>query len=473
MSLVVPGLIVLLLASGDSYEVWYMAAFVPAAIVSIKRYLTMRYRLSEDHIVVREGVIFRKTRHIPYARIQNIDTIQNPLHRLFRVVEVRLETAGGAEPEAVFRVVTTRQLEEIRAGVFADRAEAPAAESPESEDGMPVEPAPAPASTPFFRMRPLDVVYFGFLSQKGIVLLVGLLFVLWEFDVWERLVAASPIAPESLSSAVPLWSWILLGFLLFLALQALTVVWAFLTLFDFKISRSDEDLRTTCGLWTRQTATLPRHRIQFLSVREGLLQRLFKRISVKALTAGGDSTEDSQVSRKWLVPLCRRGTLPRVLNEVQPGLELADPDWVSAHPRAFARMVKRWSLVVLLPVALVVRAQGWLAGGVLFVLLAAYALYSSHKRARRLGFALTDTSVLLRDGVLTHVRNAVRFSKIQSVSLSQTPFDRRYRMATVRVDTAGQANTMLSFVVPFLALEDARALSDRLRHEAADTSFHW
>ena len=54
------------------------------------RYWSYRYRLDHDELVVRQGVLFRNERHIPYARVQNIDLVQNPLHRLFGVAEVRL-----------------------------------------------------------------------------------------------------------------------------------------------------------------------------------------------------------------------------------------------------------------------------------------------------------------------------------------------------------------------------------------------
>lgn len=468
VSLVVPGLVVLFLSAGDGYEIWYMAFFIPAVAGALLRYLTKRYVLEPTSIVVREGLVFRSTRSIPYARIQNIDTVQNPLHRIFRVVEVRLETASGQEPEAVFRVLSWTALQEIRAGVLAQGRQVVADQRDESGSEHGAEHGPAP----FFRMRPIDVAYFGLLSQKGLALLAGALFLVWELDLWDRVLARLPAEPEDLPEFLPLGMWILFGVLVFLALQLLTVAWAFLTLQGFHIVRTEDDLRTTCGLWTRQTATIPRQRIQFLSLREGLLQRLFRRAAVKALTAGGDSTGESQVSRKWLVPLTRREALPEILREVQPEADFEHLDWQPVHPRARRRLFLRWSVLLAIPVALVVKDSGWWGVPAALVALG-LAAGLSRKRARRLGFALADGVVYVRDGVFTHVRNAVRFPKIQSVSLRQTPFDRRHRMATVRVDTAGNAQSDLSFSIPFLDVRVARRLAKRLRREAAETSFTW
>ena len=482
-SLVVPGLVVLLLAAGDRYEVWYMALFVPAVLTSLIRYFTKRYELTEDHIVVREGLVFKSTRHIPYPRVQNIDTVQNPLHRLFGVVEVRLETASGQEPEAIFRVLSIAKLDEIRDGVFArrrSRGADPAVDAPASaldpavgdEEAAPVpEHAPSPPSS-FFRMRPLDVAYFGFLSQKGIALFFGLLFLVWEFDLWDRLRERLPFDPEELPDRFSWWHWGALGLALLLVLQALTVVWAFVTLHDFHIARVGDDLRTTCGLWTRQTATLPRQRIQFLQVRQGWLQRRFGKMAVRALTAGGDSTSESQVSRKWLVPIASATGLRRILREVQPELELERRFWTGVHPRARRRLFFRWWVVSWFPVAILAR-DSWLWAGVAFGVLTLLAWLAAGKRARRLGFSLGRSAVYMRDGVLTHVRNAVRFTKIQSVSVVRSPFDKRHGMATVRVDTAGNEQSELSFHMPYLRLPDAIRLARSLRREAASTRFTW
>lgn len=460
-SIVVVGLIVLFLAAGDEREAFYMLFFVPVVLSSVLRYFTFRYALASDHFVIREGLLFRKTRHVPYARIQNIDTVQGPLHRLLGVVEARLETAAGQEPEAVFRVVSTEDLERIRAGVFRDREEEP---EPADADG-----ARDPA---FFRMRPADVFLFGLLSQKGLVYLGGLFALAWEFDLLER--ASDLLSRSRLAlSALQAYPWVvgLVGFAFLAALQALTVLWAFLTLYDFHIVRRGEDLRTSCGLLTRQTATVPRGRIQFLRIREGVLHRLFGRTSVKVLTAGGDSTRDSQVSRKYLVPLADREELPAVLREVQPEAVPRDLDWRPVHPRARWRMFRRWLVALSLPAALLLRDAGWwaLAAAPPVVLL---SLWFATLRARRLRWALGEAAVFLRDGRVAHTESCVRFSKIQSVLLGQSPFDRRLGMARLQVDTAGSGSE-LAFVIPYLEAEVAHELARRLRHEAATREFTW
>jgi len=470
-------------------EAWYLIFLLPPFVGALARYVSFRYTLTEDHLLIRAGILVRSVRHVPYARIQNIDTLQGPLHRLLDVVEVRLETAGGDEPEAVFRVVSSAQLAELRARVLGSRAFGPAfdprapaieaavgAASPEPRVGEPgAERVRESGGQPFFRMRPADILVFGLCSQKGLLYLGGLMVAVREFEPWEELgrrFGADPATWITRSQSIGAWGWLGFALFLLLLLQFVTVSWAFLTLAHFRIERRGEDLRTTCGFFTRQTASLPRGRIQFLQVRQGLLQRWLGRISLKALSAGGDSTRESQIARKWIVPLAPRAELARILTEVQPEADLDTVAWCPVHPRAVRRVFLR-RMMVLLPLAVLVALhslwQGLLAGA----LAAALAWCTARLATRALGWGVGERAIFLRAGVLTRRISCVRFEKIQSVTLAQTPFDRRARMATLAVDTAGVGASELCIAIPYLGLREARSLASRLERETAAAAFQW
>ena len=460
--------VTVLFFAARSDQGWYLLFLLPPIVEALIRYVSFRYSFEADRLVVREGVLVRSVRHVPFARIQNVDTVQGPLHRLLGVVEVRLETAGGSEPEAVFRVISSSQLAALRAGVFGTAA------PPRSADEAFVRGEPEPDAA-FYRMRNVDVLLFGLLEQRAFVLAAGALVALREFaeefELEERLGTPLEQASEGARELGP-WAWAALIVLALLILQAASVLWAFLTLHGFRIELRGEDLRTTCGLFTRQTASLPRARVQILDVRQSPLQRLLARVSVQALSAGGDSTEASQVSRKWLVPLCRRSELPALLSAVQPEAAFESLEWRPVHPRAVRRLFVRWGLVLgLATLPAWVHSLGLGCAAAALALALAFVL--ARLRARALGWALGPSAVFLRDGLLGRRLACVRFEKIQSIELARTPFDRRARMARLSIDTAGAARSARRFVVPFLELRAAGALARRLRREAAALSFRW
>lgn len=449
---------------------------------AILRYVSFRYELAGDRLIVREGVFVKQVRQIPYARIQNLDTTQGPLHRVLGVVDVRVQTAGGSEPEAAFQVISRERLEELRAVVFGGRVEAANAWGSEAPAGPAVEGAPV------FRMGAGDLAVHGLLSQKGLIVVGGVLLALRQFGDEDRIeefiessVEQLPVQTESIG--VLQWVVLTLGFLLLL--QVATLAWATITLFGFRIDRRGDALHSSYGLLTRHETSLPRTRIQALHVKQSLFQRLFGRVSVHAVSAGGVGGEDKEHARPWLVPACRAEELPRLLAEIQPDAEFDAADWRHVHPRAPRRFAIQGFFAFVLPfAALAIAAVAMLqrefdaalfasAVGAAAVLALVAAVVRSRFAYRALGFARTDRALFLRHGVLSRKRTCVRLEKIQSVRLAQTPLDRRARMATLSIDTAGPGSQQATFVVPFLPVREARRLARELAREANRRDFRW
>jgi putative membrane protein len=482
----VPGLLVLIGAgsAGWGWELWAMLLLIPYSVVAVGRYLTFRYRYEAHEMVVRTGFIFRNERHIPYARIQNLDAVQNLFHRLLGVVEARVETGGGQEPEAKMSVLPLADFEEMRRRVFAGRGEG---EAP-AEAAAGAEPA-VPAGRTLLRLAPRELMLYGLIENRGFVLIAAAFGLLWEVgiadrwtgmifgdqeigrgllrDLWRSAFGGGELPVGRIALTLAAFA----GFLLLIRL--VSMVWALLRLYGFQLTLAGGDLRTEYGLTTRVLSTIPLRRIQTLTIRETLLHRLFGCASVKVETAGAEGGEEGKATqREWLAPILRRDQLPGLLEAVQPGLDLAAVSWNAVHPRAFRRELKQW-LNVTLPIALpLIPFLRWWTLALLPVLVA-WSWLGARQTVKHLGWAVTGDAVLFRSGWLWRHVSVARFGKIQAVSMHESPFDRRAAMARVRVDTAG-ANELGHHVdIPYLARETARDLCDLLAAQAAQTAFRW
>ena len=489
--LALPGVLVLFSAGRGGWDwwdwqLWAMLLVIPYVFVSIGRYLSFRYRYEENEMVVRTGLVFRNERHIPYARIQNLDAAQNVFHRMLDVVEVRVETGAGQEPEAKMSVVPRAAFEEMRRRVFAERG---AVEAAAGDSAAPAAPAEIPART-LLRLSALEVALFGFIQNRGIVLIGAGFGLLWEVGLLDRFMGEAfgeqisgrgagrdilrgvvgsielPVDRIGLTLAA------FVGFIL--VIRLLSMALALFRLHGFRLTRIGEDLRTEYGLLTRVSATIPLRRIQTVTIREGLLHRLFDRASVRVDTAGADGGEadDKAKQREWLAPIVRRDELPGLLREVLPGLDLAAVSWNAAPPRAFRRELKSsafFAVGISLLSALLLR---WWAFALLAVLLA-WAIVAARLYVKHLGWAVTGDAVLFRAGWLWKQMSVAPFVKIQAVSLHESPFDRRAAMARVRVDTAGAGDASHRVDIPYLSRETALDLCDFLATRAAGTAFRW
>jgi len=482
-NLLLPGIVVLVFASGRGWggELWFMVLCFPDVIAALFHYWSYRYRFDAEELVIREGIVFRNERHIPYARIQNVDLVQNPLHRMFDVAEVRLETAGGDKPEAVMRVLSLEAVDHLRTRVFAGRRERAPLPTTDEDDAVAPVAGGADPSRLLHSLNAGDVVRFGLISNKGMVVVAAAVGALWQLDLFDRWwESLSRDSVERLRSMLPsggLLSGILLAVLaivvLLILMRALSVLWAIGKFHGFRLTLRGEDLRAEHGLLTRVSKTIPRHRIQVLSTRESFLHRRCGRVAVEVETAGSTGQQSGSSSgRLWLAPLIRRERVAALLREALPDVDLSAIGWMPVSPRTRRRLLRR--AFYLVAIASVPAFWGLGPAGLTLPLaLVPLAWINASLYVRHTAYALVPGAVVYRSGWWNRRLSVARFSKIQSLEQSASPFDRRYGMAALRVDTAGATRTGHSVDIPYLDTAVVNGLVDRLFAEAGRTAFRW
>lgn len=510
-------LIAAMLRSGDdtesgwgNYERILAFMFVPAAIFSFVRYYSMRYRFDDGEIVVNEGILKRTERHIPYTRIQNIDITQGIVQRLFRVAEASVETASGTEPEARFKVLSLASIDDMRRRVFADRRAmhqtvatdqvregaappygGPAAGAEVEEfDGAPVADsssaaaataaealptqaqetgaAPSDTQTTVAQIPLRELVVLGAFSGKGWVAaaaLFGASQAVIDWDQIEAFVANLPL-PE-LDGEQGAWA-IALGICgAALLLVLLSIAFTVTTFYGFVLRREGPELRTQLGLFTRRTSTVPRQRIQMLHVERRWWMRLSGRGAIRVETAGGTAGESAS-GREWLIPVGAVDELPDILTQANEDASLANLSWQPLHPQAIRRSLRLQTIAVL-TVATAIAAifsSGW---GLLGAAILPPIWLSTVANLRWTAYAITDRTIVYRHGWPRRRTSILPFNKIQSVVQAQSPFDRRWGMTSVLVDTASQGGIR----IPYLPTQTGDDLYQQLQHEAAGTTFQW
>lgn len=466
------------------WEGWLLVMLVPALAVSVLRYLTFRLQYDAHELVIRSGLLFRNERHVPFAKIQNLDAVQNVLHRLLGVVEIRVETGGGKDEEARLSVLPVAAFDEMRRRVFEGRS----AEPVRSTADEAVHPTADEPRQTLLHLPVRELLLCGFLENKGMIVIgaafgvgweSGLLRGLWRFFDIEaydrgffRNIARGLFQGEGLPlSAITVLLVGLPALLLFT--RAVSMAWAFLRLYDFRLTRVREDLRIEFGLLTRVAATIPIRRVQTITIQQGLLHRWLGRASVRVETAGAAGGPSAGPrDRQWLAPLIRMSALPGLLEQIVPGFDVNAVTWQQVHARAFRRAVKPG-----LAIAVGVAVTWFLAigpGAIPVLLLAVvWAAIAARQYIKYLQWAEHDEVVLLRSGWIWRQQTLARANKIQSVSVLQSPFDRRAAMARVRVDTAGAGVTSHRVDIPYLDGTVATGLAGRLAAQAASTAFRW
>jgi putative membrane protein len=491
---------------------WFWGAFAAVAFAlavlrTVFRYFTLRYRVAKGELAVHEGWVFRTQRTVPLTKIQNLDLRQNVLHRLFGVAEVRIETASGAEAEAVLRVLTKSQVEQLRAAIFGSvkRADSVASLSPDTTSdarpeaadgsgtrvldlehppGLPVADRSRGAAPKTLVRIPLRwLIVAGLAGNRG-WLMVGLAIgAFFQFDLherflpprWERWLARLRLNWDDVWANWPVLLAIFVAGLLLL--KILGVAWYIYRFYGYRLERSGEDLRVSAGLLSSYSTSIPRQRIQFVSLHRPWVLGWFGFVSLRIETAGGaGGNENGQenLARTWFVPVVPAALAVELLTEIRP--ELKPQEDALAWQGVAAGTTRRLAGIGLLSAAILTGPIGWwwwpwgaLSGLVAAPLTIAYAYWRGHS----LKYARTDEGVVFRSGLFYRKLSYTFYDRIQTISLAQSPFDRRWGMATLMVDTAAAGPADHVIAIPYLDAEVARHEFQVLQSAAAANRPHW
>jgi len=413
-------------------------------------YRRFEYQLTEDTFDIDSGVLSRRAREIPYGRIQNVDIRQNVIQRVLGIAEVRLETAGGGETEAQLRYVNRDDAEYVQEEV--SRRKRGGAVDAETDEGPVAQP-----ETQLFELTSRELVILGVVSMD--LRLLSILAIPLSF-VGPSVFA--DFAPESVTVVL-----IVAGLLaLVVASAVFSGLISMARYYGFVLLDRAEEFRYERGLFQRFSGSIPKDKVQTITLTENAIARRLGYASLSIETAGyAGGNQGGGSSSQSAIPIAERERVVSLAHRIEnfEGLEFERPP-----KRARERYAARYTLVVAFFLAVaygIVRftelSFPWyaLAAGLLLVPVAAHLKWVNR------GYRLEDDHVITRNGFWSRRITIVPSYRIQTVVTSETIFQRRRNLATLVVDTAG-AYSLLG--------DDAKAVdvdaevADALREDLAE-----
>jgi putative membrane protein len=405
-------LVVLLVLGGERGPLFFSSAFGAIAVIgSAIRWARFWYRLDGRTLVLRGGLLQRWERTLQPTRIQSVDVVQKLTHRLFGVVELRIEVVGGTGTEAALVALTKEEANELRALLMADHG---------TEDDH-TEPA-------LVRMDPADLLLAG--ATGGRVAVVAAMAgwvaqILPEGTFVETLDRLAGADRSDLETVAVIAGALLVASVLVSLVSTILVYW------DFTALRRGDRLVITRGLLQTRRSVVPLARIQAIRIEENLIRRAFGLASLRVLTAGyGRGSGDEQQS-SMLVPVADRQRCLVLAEAVLGSASLRSAELLPAPPRALVRRLCFAAIVGLGALALGMALRDGVFVTSLPVL--PLAIGFGFLSWRALGHATVGRYVLARSGALVRRTTVADQANIQHLVLSRSPTQRPFGLASVRL----------------------------------------
>lgn len=465
-------------------KVWGFIALISVIastiVTSLARYFSFSYRIEGNELITQQGILERKQRSIPLERIQEIRVEQGVLHRVFDVVDAKIETGGGEGAEASLSVLSRSEVERLRQAVFERAAKIRADVGAGAVDEL---VAVTPERVVIRRLGLKDLILIG-LTTNHIISALALAGALWNFaedllpgNFYQR--AGETLYRESsrffMRDAAPAIALAVVGALAVVLIGVVfSTITAIIRFHGFTLSISGEDLHRRYGLLTRRSSSLPRRRIQLLKIEERLFRRMFGLATLRADTSGSHhDNEDDESGRDVLLPITRRGAVDPLLTTFFPDFDVGQTElaeWRRVSRLAIRQGVIKGAIGCALAAAILISVQ-WRLASLWPLTLLPLVYFISVANYRNLGFALSERYFCARRGWTGRSTHIVPINKIQAVEVRQSPLDRRLGLATLSIDTAGQAYTGGGPQINNLPIDQAREIASALAHRASATRY--
>ena len=360
-----------------------VAATPIALLAGLLSWLFTRYHVYAGELYLSSGVLFRRHRRVPLARVQSIDLVRPLLARVLGLAELRLEVAGRGSSDGRLSYLTEAQAVTLRRDLLLLTGTAPAPTTAGATD-LGDEPARHSEEKVLLQVPTGTLLASALLGGPLVVLTLSVL----------ALVLTAVLMP---AAAGPVLLGIVTGSLSVLSVS----VRQLLTEYGFSIAHTAQGLRLRHGLLDTRSQTIPAGRVQALRMTQPLLWRPFGwvRVDIDVAGYGGNRTQESTATSA-LLPVAPRFVAERLIVQV---LGATPP-----VPRAFVPDRARWRAPI---------------------------------QYRNLAYGADAAYLVTSYGVFTKTIDVVPLAKAQSLRSTQGPWQRRLGLASVHVDVAGRKIT--------------------------------
>ncbi|MDQ0255238.1 putative membrane protein [Evansella vedderi] len=412
---------------GWFYTIFFALILVFSLANGIIKWATFKYKLQENELQIKHGLIFRKSRYIRKERIQSIDINAKLLQRLFGLVELRIETAGGgAEPE--FRLIALRREEAnlIKTELLKRQAIDIEGSIDESAEDLKDIPASDEKFTDFTWELSKQRLVIAAITSSGIGIAATFVAAITS--------QVQQFIPEAMYERVIGWvihsSVLLIGFWIVFILLIGWIISLISTLLKygmFKIDKRDDEIHISRGVIEQRQLTLSAKRITAVRLVQNIIRQPFGFVSVYVESAGG-GRKDEDLST-ILIPICKKGEVNQLLKEVLPDFVVE-----KAYEPLPAKSVRRYIIRLIIPSVFVATLLvyffnwGWIT--IIIPLLAGAYGYWQYSSA---GIGIDGNNLLLKSRAISLTEVILPRKRIQAMKSTQSLFQRLDDLCTIHV----------------------------------------
>ncbi len=437
-----PFIFLVLFRSDGEVKPWYFlhlvllfVLFIMAIFSAVKWYFKV-YWVENNILHIKHGVFVKKESYLNKDRVQNISTSSNVIYQMLGLTKLNIEVAGGgSEPEVMLAGIKEDEAKELIALLNKKRSAA-SEEVPMAEE-----------SKTIYQLTMKEILVASITSGRFGLVFSGLLLIYTEFNQFLPEWLINKVEAYVMDNGV--YELIVMAAILMAVSWVVSTAGYALKYANFKIERNGNEIRIVQGLFDKKEFVLKLHRIQAITVKEGILRQPFGYCSVEVEVIQSIEAAGNEV---MLHPFMKKKDVQQLLAYLQLPYEIEE---VIVHlPKAALRryVVMGWITSAVLAVPIAGASIYFKQHTALFVLIPLFIVFTilAYARYKSGGYMIRDNQLVMVHRGLAKYTGIMRRRHIQVVGYNQSYFQKKDELCTAAVAVAGHG-----YEVKHMRKEDA------------------
>ncbi|MEH7384882.1 PH domain-containing protein [Bacillus sp. JJ1521] len=419
--MILPFIFLFFVGPGDNFEKYYLlgASFfiLLMLIFGILHWYRYTYRVENGELRIEYGVFIRKKRFIPIERIQTIDVSAGIIQRIFGLVKLQVETAGGGmQAEAVLTAIKEDEANQLRDTLSRSKNH--------QEEEIKIQ-----HTRITYQITSKELLVLASTSGGIGIVISGVLAFLSQFAEYLPFEKLYNTIEKYVSLSILIYIIVLIALFLFISwfvgILIMTLRYA-----NFTVVKRDDELYITRGLIEKKQTTIPLTRIQAIRIGENLIRQPLGYATVYIESAGGSMDKGEDFSTV-LFPLIKKSAINDLLHHFVPDYQMHNVENYVPSKAKWRYMFRGMLPFVILVPAIVILSYFFSSWGYLGLLLLPMGAIFGYSRYKVAGWGIEDDQLTLQFRFFSKITVLHHKKRIQSMDKKQSFLQRKKELGSV------------------------------------------
>jgi putative membrane protein len=439
-------------------------------VYSVLSFIAYRYRLSDQNIEIRSGVIQKSQINLPFERIQNIKLVQPIYYRWTGYCCMEFDTAGSAKNEASIVAIKLTSAEQFKQSIMTNAPTQQSAEAAAQKSKS--------ADRLLIKRNLYDLALHG-LTNNRIWIVLGAAapfyadigaYVASVLSRWGIDLSQINLKIQSDLSVVLMVLTLTMMILLLIAL--LSIISAIITHYDFTLEKVSARYVRRSGLFTKREVSMPLRRLQLTLYQQDWLDLILKRVNIvfQQNANVGENLSNTNLSRKILVPSVTYDEADLLIDDAMPNANLKHYHYKHVSRRLIVRLwLQFWlPLAIMVSVGTYLIAKSLLLSIIMLACAGGIGSLAAILSWYRWGYYEDPQYVCFRRGFLGRDFGCFLHYKVQQVRLHESWLMKRHKLCSLSFVLASQ-----TIKIPYIPITAARKMINRSLSQVEHSGQSW